>query len=74
MLFFNRKPISGNTTHLQPNNKILISNCIALGSSTCILSISINLSLSFVLTAAILVYAYLQLKYSLCTSDRNQHA
>jgi len=29
---------------------------------------------SFLLTAAILVYPYLQLKYSLCTSDRNQHA
>jgi len=29
---------------------------------------------SFVLTAAILVYPYLQLKYCLCTSNRNQHA
>jgi len=28
---------------------------------------------SFLLTAAILLYPYLQLKYSLCTSDRNQH-
>ena len=29
---------------------------------------------SFLLTAAILVCPYLQLKYSLCTSGRNQHA
>ena len=29
---------------------------------------------SFVLTAAILVYPYLQLKYCLCTSNKNQHA
>jgi len=29
---------------------------------------------SFLLTAAILVYAYLQLKYCLCTSNKNQHA
>jgi len=46
-------------------------NATEIGSSTSFLNISINLCL---LTATILVYPYLQFKYCLCTSNKNQPA